>query len=65
MTRKHYKIAADAFAQARRKASTSIDDEGSKIKALQTITELECNLMNIFIVENPRFSVVKFLAASK
>ena len=65
MTRKHYKIAADTIAQARRKVSSRIENEGDRTKALEIITELESNLIHLFAGDNPRFSVMKFLAASK
>lgn len=65
MTRKHYKIAAEALSRARMKINTQIDDSESRNRALEAITELECNLMNMFIADNERFSVVKFLAATK
>ena len=64
MTRKHYKIAADAFAQARKKINASEMNDDAKNKSLQAITELECNLIHMFAGDNPRFSVMKFLAAS-
>jgi 16S rRNA U1498 N3-methylase RsmE len=65
MTRKHYKIAAEAISQARKKINMQIDDDESRKRALEAITELECNLMTMFISDNERFSVVKFLAATK
>lgn len=65
MTRKHYKIAAEAFLKARQKINNEIENEADKNKALEAITEIELNLMHMFIGDNPRFSVTKFYAASK
>jgi helix-turn-helix protein len=65
MTRKHYKIAAESFLKARQKVNSEIENEADKNKALEAITEIELNLMHMFVVDNPRFSVTKFLAASK
>jgi hypothetical protein len=65
MTRKHYKIAAESFLNARKKINASEMNDDAKNKSLETITELECNLIHMFIGDNPRFSVMKFLAASK
>jgi hypothetical protein len=65
MTRKHYKIAAEAISQARNKINSGLEDDNAKKVAMQAITELECNLVHMFAGNNPRFSVVKFLSASK
>ena len=65
MTRKHYKIAAEAFLAARKKINCDIDDDNAKTKALQVITQLESDFMLLFMGDNVRFNVTKFLAASR
>ena len=65
MTRKHYKIAAESFLAARKKINCDIDDDQAKTKALQVITQLESDFMLLFMGDNVRFNVTKFLAASR
>lgn len=65
MTRKHYKVAAESFSNARKKINCDIDDDNAKTKALQIITQLESDFMLLFMGDNVRFNVTKFLAASK
>lgn len=65
MTRKHYKIAAESFLAARKKINCDIDDDQARTKALQAITQLESDIMLMFMGDNVRFSVTKFLAASR
>jgi hypothetical protein len=65
MTRKHYKVAAESLATARKKINCDIDDDNARTKALQVITQLESDLMLLFMGDNVRFSVTKFLAASR
>ena len=64
MTRKHYKIAAESFASARKKINCDIDDDNARTKALQILTQIESDFMLMFMGDNARFSVTKFLAAS-
>jgi hypothetical protein len=65
MTRKHYNVIAESLSVARKKINCDIDDDNAKTKALQVITQLESDLMLLFMGDNVRFNVTKFLAASR
>lgn len=65
MTRKHYKVAAESFSSARKKINQGIDDDQARTKALQVITQLESDFMLMFMGDNVRFDVTRFLAASR